>query len=130
MNKVFIGLCVLVSLVSCGPSKAEIEMLEIERQARVDSAIRQDSLTDAQLNQIQVEQATDYYIASDFNLIPGIIVGWAPDEEVIQTWICSVRDGTIYVHIQDSNGGGAIKAIECDYKTWVNLHNSTVNILK
>lgn len=111
----------LLALISCGPS---IEEIEAREKAKADSIKKV-----TQVVQVSVPKIEKYFLASDFALIPGKIVGWAPLDNEIESWRCSGGDnpdGTIYIHIQDETG--KVTVMICDYRAWVNLH--TGDILK
>jgi hypothetical protein len=126
-------LITLTVFVSCGPSLEEIEARE---KTKVDSAAAVNALLEKQ--KIETENALKiaeeakkkrYFLANQFDLIPGTIVGWAPTDETINKWEYNQADGKepkgkIYVHIQDSYG--MVTVLPCSYRAWLNLHTGDV----
>ena len=122
--KNIIYLLPIMFLLSCGPSAEEIETM---KKIKADSiAAIQPVIVEEVIQQPKIQA---YFTASDFNLIPGKIVGWAPTDEVIEEFKSNggdKADREIYIHIQSETG--KITIMECDVKAWINLH--TGDILK
>lgn len=119
-------------LIACGPSKEELEA-KLKRQADSTDAINalvasQKAETEKQ-EKIVREIKPRYFLANQFDLIPGTIVGWAPTDEAIGNWKVDEANGIepkgkIYVHIQDTYG--MITVMRCSYKAWLNLHTGDI----
>ena len=117
-------------LVSCGPSKEELDSYYKNRK-EADSIKLVGEQIEIDYNRISKKEIKKpkYYLANQFNLITGTIIHWAPSNDEIFTWKYnggSKPNRKIYVHIQDNDG--MVRVMECNYFTWLNLH--TGDILK
>jgi plastocyanin len=115
--------------MACGPSKEELDAWE---KAKADSVAAvtqatQKAETEKQQAIANQEKPKKYFLANQFDLIPGTIVGWAPTDETIFTWKCNggtVPDRAIYIHIQDQYG--MVTVMKCNHMAWINLHTGDV----
>jgi hypothetical protein len=118
--------------MACGPSKEELDAWEKAKQDSVTAATNreleaQKLETEKQQKVANDEKNKKYFLANQFDLIPGKIVGWAPQDEEILTWKCNggaVPDRTIYIHIQDQYG--MVTVLKCNHMAWLNLHTGDV----
>lgn len=133
MGKLANIVCVsLIFLMACGPSKYELEMRELAKQDSITAAnaaleAKQKAEIEKQQKIAEEAKTKKYFLANQFDLIPGTIVGWAPKDEEIETWVCNggkVANRTIYIHIQDAYG--QVTVMPCSYMAWLNLHTGDV----
>ena len=121
-----------LALISCGPSKEEIEARQRAIQDSIDAAQPSidaekraaDSIAQVAKN-IEYRRQKGYYLASEFGLVPGIVVDWSPqDDDYIQQQLDAGKPLKIYIHIRQDDG--AIRVLECDERTWHNIHTNDI----
>jgi predicted Fe-S protein YdhL (DUF1289 family) len=122
----------LLFLMACGPSKEE---LDAWKKAKADSTAavtaqmleKQKQETEAQQKIVNDEKNKSYFLANQFDLVPGKVVGWAPSDGEIELWKSNggtVPDRTIYIHIQDQYG--MVTVMKCSHMAWLNLHTGDI----
>jgi hypothetical protein len=116
-------------IISCGPSKEKFEARQkfmADSIAQYETEVQPDidSLEQVAKN-IEYRRQKGHYIAADFGLVPGIVVNWSPqDDDYIQEQLDAKNQIHIYIHIKQDDG--AIKVIECDERTWHNIHTNDI----
>lgn len=109
-NKILFIILILMILTACfscaGPSLAEIEQYQ------------QDSLKAARpVTPTNKKWLNNTYNASDFGLVPGVVVRWVPDE--LPNNITPETFPVVTIHIKQSDG--VTKALPCTYDMWQQL---------
>lgn len=130
MKKIIgIFLCAIM-IVSCGPSREEIESAIARRHAIADSISASIVSRLEETSEPEVKETTKrltFYNASDFKLVPGKIIKWAPsDDAVIEEGFKTDKFFKCWVHLQQEDG--SVKVMEVDEFAWRNLY--TGDILK
>ena len=131
MKKIIgIFLCAIM-IVSCGPSKEELDAQKERAKITADSIstalikVLEDS-TEPEVKETTSNRLT-FYNASDFKLVPGKIIKWAPsDDAVIDEGFKTDKFFKCWVHLQQEDG--SVKVMEVDEFAWRNLY--TGDILK
>jgi len=128
MKKTILYSLFIIPIYSCGPCLEEKKFIE---QAKLDSI----TLERERLNEIEKNDSSEpissnqnsYYLASDFGLIPGEVVTFAPDNETVSEMKCAGGenpDTQIFIQIKEASG--KITVLPCDYKTWLNLSEGAI----
>lgn len=118
--------------MACGPSKEELDAWEKAKNDSIAAVkakveLEQKAETEKQQAIANQEKTKKYFLANQFDLIPGTIVGWAPNDETIALWKSNggtVPDRVIYIHIQDQYG--MVTVMKCSHMAWINLHTGDV----
>jgi len=121
-------LACLIFMISCGPSMEEINAIEKAKSDAIEKS-KFDSINRVlEKQKIAAEEKNKkYFLANQFDLIPGKIVGWAPTDDEIEKWKCNggtVPDRIIYIHIQDQYG--MVTVMKCNQMAWINLHTGDI----
>lgn len=116
----------LLILVSCGPSRKQIEA-QLKLQADSISGVEVGEPVEP-VEPVKEEcKIKKYFIANDFKLTTGTVLDFTPSNEEVLTWECAggtVKDRKIYIHIQDYSG--MVTVMECDHRVWLNLYPGDV----
>lgn len=123
MKKLLGIFVILISLTSCGPSAAEKKKMEEKRRDSL-AAIRDESTSSNVIAEPNVNVSHSHgskcYLASDFGLVPGVIVRWAPSDETLNAVPEGQTYPDIWVHVLQPNG--IVKIIKTDEVVWKNLY--------
>lgn len=121
-NEFWVGAMVIVvigiSLVACGPTAEEMYQQEQQRQ-------QQDALKDTLVVVPTVNgrpdwhQARHIYNASDFGLVPGVIVRWYP-EGIDEEDLTEDKFPEAYIHIKTPDG--TVKVLRANSYIWKQLN--------
>ena len=127
MKKIIGIILCATMIVSCGPSKEELDARNKYIADSISASIvsRLEETSEPEVK--ETTKRLTFYNASDFKLVPGKIIKWAPsDDAVIEEGFKTDKFFKCWVHLQQEDG--SVKVMEVDEFAWRNLY--TGDILK
>ena len=121
--KKIIGIILIASMfASCGPSEEELEYRQKQINDSVAAIVVEPEV--AEVKEVIPKRPT-FYNASDFKLVPGTIIKWAPnDDDKIEEGFKTDKFFKCWVHLQQEDG--SVKVMEVDEFAWRNLYTGDV----